>query len=130
MKRAICLVTLLAACNAPAPEAQGPTLGERLGVPRGEVLFTDAEDAATFDGHVERFAPLSCTTLNSTVAALNAQGSRRTTAGRLANAGAAVVPGPVGSLGRLIGSEVAAASAERGNLQLSAAEAVRAAKNC
>ncbi|UWQ20857.1 hypothetical protein [Jannaschia sp. W003] len=131
MIRVLVLPLALAACvAAPPPERSGPTAGEALGVPRGAVLFENERDAATFDAQVDRFARLDCRSLAASVAAIRAQTPRRTTGGRIATAGATLVPGVGGSLARILGGELAAASAVEGNVQLAAAEAVRAAKNC
>ena len=132
--RALILALLagLAGCQETVPPAPpGPTTAERLGVPRGADILQDPRDAAEFDGHVARYADMPCRTLVSTIAALEARNA--TPAGgaqRAARIGGAIVPGPLGTLTRVIGSDLAASSAARGDLRLAAAEAVRVAKDC
>ena len=126
------LTVALASCQETVPPAPaGPTTAERLGVVRGADILQDPRDAAEFDSYVARYADMSCRTLSSTIAALRARDA--TPAGgaqRVARIGGAIVPGPIGSITRVIGSDLAASSAARGNLRLAAAEAVRVAKGC
>lgn len=113
------------------PEPIPLTTAERLGVPKGADIFQEEDDVAEFDVHVNRYADMSCRTLSSTIAALQvSNGNTTSTSRRIARVGGSIIPGPAGNLARATIGELASASAERGDTRISAAEAVRVAKDC
>lgn len=130
MKRLALLVVLSGCVEAPPPAPATGSQGDALGVPRGSVLFSNPGDATAFDGYVEQFAPLNCRSLAASVAAIRAQPARGSGERAAAQVTGALIPGVAGRLTRIAGNELAANAASRGNIQLSAAEAVRAAKAC